>query len=72
MSEEDQFDTPFDDSEEKLKDPSEEQFSPPPYEQQEFIGETEIIESEEITQKKKRKRIWLIVIFAIIRFPNLI
>lgn len=66
MSEEDPFDTPFDDSEEKFKEPSEEQSSLPPTEQYGFDGDTEIIESEDLTKKKKRKKIWLIVIFAIV------
>ncbi len=66
MSKEDQFNNPFDDTEEKLPDTSEEQFTPPPIEHQGFGGESEIIESEDLMKKKKRRKIWLIVIFAII------
>lgn len=66
MSKEDPFETPYDDTKEKLREPSEQQFSPPPLEQQEFGEYNEIIESEDLIKKKKRKKIWLIVIFAIV------
>lgn len=65
MSEEDnQYDTPFDDTEENLKEPSEEQFSPPPMEEYGYGEDAEIIESEDLTKKKKRKKIWLILILV--------